>query len=212
MYRFNENLFLISIAWCFIGLASVQTAPVDYLLLDGLTNDAAGDYDMMYDQRQNGTENFRLRVDGVIMAFPSSASTHASSAFTNVAANYLLQLASAIEDDENDSNVSGANDATDDNYFNFVKNANKDGGVTPPSPSAPDVKDAPPATDDKISVKQSPTSMESITVDSVAALNANTENAADKVAERINSMHAEENEAKVIVVPVKKIQARRRNK
>lgn len=93
-----------------------------------------------------------------------------------------------------------------------MKNANKDGGVTPPSPSAPDVKDAPPATDDKISVKQSPTSMESITVDSVAALNANTENAADKVAERINSMHAEENEAKVIVVPVKKIQARRRNK
>lgn len=212
MYRFNENLFLISIAWCFIGLASVQAAPVDYLLLDGITNDAAGDYDMMYDQRQNGTENFRLRVDGVIMAFPASASTHASSAFTNVAANYLLQLASAIEDDDNDNSNSGANDDTDENYFNFVKNANKDGDATPPALSASDVKDASPATDDKTSAKPSPSSTETITVESVAALNANTENAADKVAERISSMNAEENEAKVIVVPVKKIQARRRNK
>lgn len=211
MSKFSD-LFLVSIAWCFIGLASVQAAPVDYLLLDGLNNDEpAGDYDMLYDQRQNGTENFRLNVDGVIMAFPAAASSQASNAAANVAANYLLQLASSLDDEDDDNDDSG-----NLNYFNFVKNANKEGDVT--TAAAADAKSPSPAqqqvtSDEKTSAKSAAEySTESITVDSVAALNAKRESAADVVAQRISSMAADENAPKMVVVPVKKVQGRRKNK
>lgn len=221
-----------------MSLIIVKAAPVDYLLLDGLNNnDETGDYDMMYDQRQNGTENFRLHVDGVVVAFPASATSHASAALSNVAANYLLQLASAVEDADDDDSNSDGNDP--DNYFNFVKNANKNGDVTSApasevkytSPQAVDIKSTAPAaeeaeatsatsdqksaikSDEKTSGKPAEYSTESITVESIAALNTKTENAADVVAQRISSMNSEEYSApKVVVVPVKKIQARRRNK
>lgn len=210
MSKFSD-LFLVSIAWCFMGLVTVQAAPVDYLLFDGLTNDEpAGDYDMLYDQRQNGTENFRLNIDGVIMAFPAAATSQASNTAANVAANYLLQLASALDDEDDNNDES---DTT--NYFPFVKNANKDADANSAfatdakSPSAPQQQVA---GDEKTSPKPAAEySTESGTADSVAALNIKRENVAD-IVERIGSMSAGENTPKVVVVPVKKIQGRRKNK
>jgi hypothetical protein len=76
MCKFNNHLFrftvLISVSLLF-GL--VQGASLgDFLeeLLDqtGLEPEQP-DYDVYYDQRQNGTENYRLKIDGLVVAVPA---------------------------------------------------------------------------------------------------------------------------------------------
>lgn len=102
-----------------VWLSSTRASPIDYLLLDDSADDQSNsrnDFDMRFDQRQNGTENIRLRVDGVLIAFPSAVSSSAGSIASSAAANYLLELAAAAEDDDNDTDTY--------NYFNFLKNSN----------------------------------------------------------------------------------------
>lgn len=97
-------------------MRSVRASPFDLLLLDDLIDDDGGvkdDYDLHYDQRQNGTENIRLRVDGVVIALPSSSSSQSGSTVGNLASNYLLGLAGLDDLDEDDA----------DNYFGIVKNS-----------------------------------------------------------------------------------------
>ena len=57
--------------------------PLDQLLSDLLTQqddgtDEFGDYDLHYDQRQNGTENYRISLNGVIVAIPTGAASQAT--------------------------------------------------------------------------------------------------------------------------------------
>lgn len=56
MCKFNQNLFIVTILW-YSSWLLVIASPIDYLFLDEspdeeITN--GGDYDMTFDQRQNG--------------------------------------------------------------------------------------------------------------------------------------------------------------
>lgn len=105
MCKFHNNLFLVSIVLCSVWL-TINASPID-LLLDELFEERdsnSKDYDLRYDQRQNGTENIRLNVDGVVIAYASGDSGAANGA-GNLASEYLLQFADAL-DSEDDIDLS----------------------------------------------------------------------------------------------------------
>lgn len=162
------------------------------MLFDDLIDEPGNeqDHDLTYDQRQNGTENIRLNVDGVIIAFPSSSSSQASSAAGNLAANYLLQLAAGADDDDDDSD-----------YFPFVKNANNENGVTAPPSVANDKETAEQAKDKKKIATKENSAKRVVIVKEAAA--------------PVPPQHVDpivDEQSKLDVIPVKKIQSRRKNK
>lgn len=208
MCKFNQNLFLVTI--CGFALIELLTAsPVDLSFLDDIMDGSSSydinpNHDLKYDQRQNGTENLRLNLDGVIIAFPASTSNQATNAAANVAANYLLQLAAASEEDE------------DNEYFPFLKNSNQNGI------SASNDKEtvaAQPFKDDKNSKKKSSPpggapakEPEKIVV--VKEIIKNADEIADTAAagQQAISTVEQQQQAKIEVIPVKKVQSRRKNK
>lgn len=203
MCKFNQNLFIV---WCsiwFVLFKIYNASPVDFMLLDDLIDEPANvpEHDLTYDQRQNGTENIRFRVNGVILAFPSSQSNQAGSAVGNLAANYLLQLAAGAADNDDD----------DSDYFPFVKNANNENGVTAPS-SDKEPNDS--SKDDK-NKKKVPTKPEPMKENSVKRVVVVKEGVRDEVVEvapeRVNPVVIDE-QPKLDVIPVKKVQSRRKNK
>lgn len=210
MCKFNQNLFIISIILCFVWLKSFKSlnaAPIDYALLDDLisNDESTNDFDVAYDQRQNGTENLRLRIDGLILAFPSAASSQASSMAANLATNYLLQLATA-EDDDNEDEIP-------DSFASLLKNSNSDNIVT--APTVPTEKEQSLNKDERLTKKKVIVRTESpkeSTVKRVIGLNVKDDLVADlAAAQRINPINDAE-DSKLVVVPVKKIQSRRKNK
>lgn len=169
------------------------------MLLDDIIDDEppnTADHDLTYDQRQNGTENIRLRVDGVIIAFPSSASSQASSAAGNLATNYLLQLAAGGDDDGDDGD-----------YFPFVKNANNEHGVTAPSAlnEKEGTKDTKKKSSPKEQVKEGGVKRVVIVKEGVKVDNS------EAVATSLPVATPDE-QSKFEVIPVKKVQSRRKNK
>lgn len=210
MCKFNQNLFIISIILCFVWLKSFKSlnaAPIDYALLDDLisNDESTNDFDVAYDQRQNGTENLRLRIDGLILAFPSAASSQASSMAASLATNYLLQLATA-EDDDNEDEIP-------DSFASLLKNSNSDNIVT--APTVPTEKEQSLNKDERLTKKKVIVRTESpkeSTVKRVIGLNVKDDLVADlAAAQRINPINDAE-DSKLVVVPVKKIQSRRKNK
>lgn len=78
------------------------------------------DYDLSYDQRQNGTENFRLKIDDVLISLPGPGSGSGSgdgSTSSDTILNALDLLAGELlaggYDDDDDS---------DEDYYNFNSN------------------------------------------------------------------------------------------
>lgn len=206
MCKFNQNLFIV---WCSIWLVLVKVYnayPVDFMLLDELIDEPGNesDHDLTYDQRQNGTENIRLHIDGVIVALPSSSSNQASSSVGNLAANYLLQLAAGAEDDD------------DSDYFPFVKNANNENGVT--APSAANEKETIEQAKDKKKITSKPeqpakeNSVKRVVI--VKPEGVKNEAAVDvPLPQRVVDPVADlDEQSKLEVIPVKKIQSRRKNK
>lgn len=172
-------------------------------LMDGPSYDVDHDMDLKYDQRQNGTENFRLNVDGVIIAFPASTSNQATSAASNLAANYLLQLAAASEEDE------------DGDYFPFKKNANHENGISASNNKETLAQQA--LKDDKNSKKKSsPPGLPKHPVKSVVVKETvkDADEISDAAAEQQQPIVTAEQQqqAKIEVIPVKKVQSRRKNK
>lgn len=209
MCKFNANLFIITV-WCSVWIMLIGTnraSPIDFMLLDEFIDEpAASDHDLTYDQRQNGTENIRLNIDGVIIAVPSSSSSQASSAIGNVAANYLLQLAAGADDDSDDGD-----------YFPFVKNANNENGVTAPSSSSVNDKEASEyVKDDKISKKKNTFKAEPTKENNVKRVVIVKEDVRDEspdvIPQRINPVAPVQEQSKFEVIPVKKVQSRRKNK
>lgn len=205
MCKFNQNLFIV---WCSIWLVLIKVynaSPVDFMLLDDLLDDSSNqqDHDLTYDQRQNGTENIRLRVDGVIIAFPSSSSSQASNTAGNLAANYLLQLAANADDDGDDGD-----------YFPFVKNSNNENGVTAPSLSNERESDEA-AKDDKTK-KKTVTKLEPSKDNSlkrVVIVNGAKDEVQATKPQNVSPVAAiVDEQSKLDVIPVKKIQSRRKNK
>lgn len=128
MCKLQNSLFLASVVWCALWTASVKSiaaSPIEFILDDLFErgDPQAQDYDLRYDQRQNGTENIRLKIDGVIVAY-ASPDTSAASAAGNAASDYLLQFANAVE-------------SADDDDFPFRKNA-----PAQPAPSSDPEDDA----------------------------------------------------------------------
>lgn len=67
----------------------------------------ADDYDLHYDQRQSGQENYRVNVDGIMLTVPA-ASEQTVGSLGAMATNYLLDLAAATaaqegEDEDEDA-------------------------------------------------------------------------------------------------------------
>lgn len=59
----------------------VTAHPIDSLKIadyGGAANSADGEYDVIIDQRQNGSQNFRIKVDGLFIAIPENYMTDES--------------------------------------------------------------------------------------------------------------------------------------
>lgn len=203
MCKFNQNLFIV---WCSIWLVLVKVYnayPVDFMLLDELIDEPGNepDHDLTYDQRQNGTENIRLHIDGVIVALPSSSSNQASSSVGNLAANYLLQLAAGADDDD------------DSDYFPFVKNANNENGVT--APSAANEKETVELAKDKkkiTSKPEQPNSVKRVVIVKPEVVKNEAVDVPLPPQRVVDPVAALDEQSKLDVIPVKKIQSRRKNK
>lgn len=117
MCKFNQFLALF-VCWAQLIQISV-TSPLGTLLFDDYVDEQIdGDYDLHYDERQNGTENYRLNINGVVIAVPGPSS-NAMSSIGLLASNYLLELAEAAAAHE-ESNDQGVDDVeTDDNPYDF---------------------------------------------------------------------------------------------
>lgn len=122
MCKFNNNLFIISVLWYSVWLFLTKITisnghPLDALLADDYIDEDSVDYDLFYDQRQNGTENFRVRIDGVMIALPSSMGGQAANLASSVSTDYLLALASSKDSDEDKEEY----DKDDVNLIDYLK-------------------------------------------------------------------------------------------
>lgn len=95
------TIILVSFAIIFDTI-TVKGSPLDFLLdeyLGSAGEDASDtdDYDIHYDQRQSGTENYRLKVDGVVIAAPAG-SEDAIGSFGLLASNYVAKIAAATSE------------------------------------------------------------------------------------------------------------------
>lgn len=118
MCKFNQLLLLFV---CCAQLTQISvSSPLGTLLFDDYVDEQTDDdYDLHYDERQNGTENYRLNINGVVIAVPG-ASTNAMSSIGLLASNYLLELAEAAAANE-EPNDEGVDDLeTDDHPYDFV--------------------------------------------------------------------------------------------
>lgn len=117
MCKFNQ--FLVLFVCCAQLIQIGVTSPLGTLLFDDYVDEeTGGDYDLHYDQRQNGTENYRLNIDGVVIAVPG-ASSNAMNSIGLLASNYLLELAEAAAANE-ESNGDGVDEVeSDDPPYDF---------------------------------------------------------------------------------------------
>lgn len=118
MCKFNQFLALFV---CCAQLFPISvTSPLGTLLFDDYADEQTdGDYDLHYDERQNGTENYRLNINGVVIAIPG-ASSSAMSTIGSLASNYLLELAEAAAAANDGSNDEGVDDVEgDDHPYDF---------------------------------------------------------------------------------------------
>lgn len=118
MCKFNQLLPLLV---CCAQLIQISvTSPLGTLLFDDyIDEETNGDYDLHYDERQNGTENYRLNINGVVIAVPG-ASSNAMNSIGLLASNYLLELAEAAAANEESNGDHGIDEIeTDDHPYDF---------------------------------------------------------------------------------------------
>lgn len=115
-------MFLVAVAIAVVP--TTMALPMDTLLVEYLQSLSDTkltavaddlDYDLHYDQRQKGSENYRLNVDGLMVAVPAAADTTIG-ALGDLATEYLLDLAAATseldgDDDDQDDYVGGGGGA-----------------------------------------------------------------------------------------------------
>lgn len=119
MCKFNQLLPLLV---CCAQLIQISvTSPLGTLLFDDYIDEQTdGDYDLHYDERQNGTENYRLNINGVVIAVPG-ASSNAMSSIGLLASNYLLELAEAAAANDESNGDQGVDEIEndDDHPYDF---------------------------------------------------------------------------------------------
>lgn len=103
------------IALMLLLAAASDASPLEALLTEYLESDdgdtiRAGqpdaDYDLHYDQRQTGSENYRLSLDGVMLAVPAASETTLGS-LGSLATNYLMEMAAAAGETDDDDDTYG---------------------------------------------------------------------------------------------------------
>lgn len=102
-----------TLLFVFIALQRSSGSPIEQLLSDFLDDagdsqpDFGDDYELHFDQRQNGTENYRLNIDGVLIAVPA-ASQNSIGSLGLLASSYLMDFAEATgngdDDDDDEAN------------------------------------------------------------------------------------------------------------
>lgn len=111
----------LALAILLVVATTVTCSPLELLFGDYLDlspsdeskHDAEDDYDIHYDQRQTGTENYRLNIEGVLIAAPA-ASENAIGSLGLLATNYLSSMASAASDlDEEEEEEENEEEAVD---------------------------------------------------------------------------------------------------
>lgn len=118
MCKFNQ---FVALFVCCAQLIPISvTSPLGTLLFDDYADEQTdSDYDLHYDERQNGTENYRLNINGVVIALPG-ASSSAVSTIGSLASNYLLELAEAAAAANEESNDEGVDEVEgDDHPYDF---------------------------------------------------------------------------------------------
>lgn len=129
MLKFRvKALAILTVVLCH-AVTVISASPIDYLLFgdeDDETADAANDYDLRYDQRQNGTANVRLRLDGIVIAAPSSKTNQLAASAGDTALDYLFDLVPliALGDQDNvdvDSDEYKPDELDNDAFFNDDK-------------------------------------------------------------------------------------------
>lgn len=103
MCKFHNKLFkfVLLVLGTVLLISTSNGTPIETLLEEYLDAAAAqaqadSDYDVQYDERQNGTENYRLKIDGVVIAIPGAPPSSISS-LGLLATNYLAQLATVAK-------------------------------------------------------------------------------------------------------------------
>lgn len=109
----------------------VTAHPIDSLKIadyGGVVNPADGEYDVIIDQRQNGSQNFRIKVDGLVIAIPENYVTDESASDPPQSQFESLFLPSQQSSSASSSSASAANfgDLADlANLFDWKKKSRK---------------------------------------------------------------------------------------
>lgn len=107
----------------------VTAHPIDSLKIadyGGAVNPDDGEYDVIIDQRQNGSQNFRIKVDGLFIAIPENYVTDESA--SDPPSSQLESLFSPSQQSSSSSSASAANfgDLADlANLFDWKKKSRK---------------------------------------------------------------------------------------
>lgn len=111
-------------------------SPIEQLLSDFLDDagdsqpDFGDDYDLHFDQRQNGTANFRLNIDGVLIAVPDS-SQNSIGDLGLMASSYLMDFAA----ETGEGNEAEDNEADDKPYQFELNEPNISGNLDEKRPA-----------------------------------------------------------------------------
>lgn len=101
MCKLNNSVVVLILLNVFV-IKVINSAP-----LAGIFNDdeySEEDFDLHYDERQKGTENLRLRIDGVVLGLPASSSSlgGSSDVLSSLAAEILAMNNESEDDDDNE--------------------------------------------------------------------------------------------------------------
>lgn len=118
------SIVITTLLLVFVASKRSSGSPIEQLLSDFLDDasdsqpDFGDDYELHFDQRQNGTENYRLNVDGVLIAVPAASQSSIGS-LGLLASSYLMDFADATgngdDEDDDDDNLT-ENEANDKPY------------------------------------------------------------------------------------------------
>lgn len=100
MCKLNNSVLVLILLNVFV-IKVIDSSPLAHIFNDDEYSDE--DFDLHYDERQKGTENLRLRIDGVVLGLPASSSVGGSSdLFSSLAAEILAMNNENEDDDDNE--------------------------------------------------------------------------------------------------------------
>lgn len=102
MCKLNNSILVLILLNVFV-INVINSTPLGGIFNDDEYSDE--DFDLHYDERQKGTENLRLRIDGVVLGIPASGSSSMGSStdlFSSLAAEILAMNNENEDEDDNE--------------------------------------------------------------------------------------------------------------